>query len=304
MSRVLVTGGAGFIGSQVVQELVGAGHDVAVFVRPTTSMRKLEPVSSQIRVFRGDLDDPREAVSKLGDWRPETCAHLAWYADPRTYLQSSENVKNLTSSLALLPRLADAGCTRFLITGTCAEYAPSRSRLREDSPVGPQTLYAACKLALQMVAAQLAAQSAVQMTWARIFHLYGPFEYEQRLVPAVIRKLLGNEEFAATSGEQVRDYMHVSDVASAIRTLLEHNVEGTVNVCSGTEVTVRQVIETIAEMLGRSDKVRFGAVAARGWDPPYICGDNTRLVEEGWSPRYDLRSGLAQTIDWWRSQQC
>jgi len=304
MSRVLVTGGAGFIGSHLVKALVGAGHEVAVFVRPGSPMRKLEPLVPEIRVFQGDLEDPDEAVSRLGEWRPETCAHMAWYAEPRTYLQSPENVKNLTSSLALVERLAGIGCTRFLITGSCAEYAPSPSRLSEDSPVGPQTLYAASKLALHMVTEQLAALSGLQVTWARIFHLYGPYEYEQRLVPAVIRTLLGNEEFAATSGEQVRDYLHVSDVASALRMLIEHGVDRTVNICSSKEVTVRNVIETIAEMLGRSEKVRFGAVATRAWDPPYICGDNTRLVEEGWSPQYDLRAGLAQTIEWSRSQQC
>jgi UDP-glucuronate decarboxylase len=304
MSRVLVTGGAGFIGSHVVTALVEAGHDVAVFVRPSTSLEKLDAIVSQIRIFRGHLDDPREAVSKFGDWRPESCAHLAWYAEPRTYLQSPENVANLISSLELLPRLADAGCTDFVITGSCAEYATSLSRLREDSPVGPQTLYAASKLALQIVSSQLGAQSALRVTWARIFHLYGPFEYQARLVPAVILKLLSGEEFEATSGEQVRDYLHVSDVAAAIHTLIEHGEAGIVNVCSGKEVTVRRVIETIAEMLGRSDKVRFGAVAARNWDPPYICGDNTRLVRAGWSPRYDLRTGLAQTIEWWRSRQC
>jgi UDP-glucuronate decarboxylase len=304
MSRVLVTGGAGFIGSHVVKALVGGGHDVAIFVRPNTSIHKLEPLVPEIRVFRGDVEDPDDAVSKLGDWRPETCAHLAWYAEPNTYLQSTENVKNLTASLALLPRLAGIGCTRFVITGTCAEYAPSPARLREESPVGPETLYGACKLALQMVTAKLAAQSALQVAWARIFHLYGPFEYEQRLVPAVIRTLLRDEEFAATSGEQVRDYLHVHDVASALRTLIENGVDGTVNVCSGEEVTVRHLIETIANALGHSDQVTFGAVAARAWDPPYLCGDNTRLVGEGWAPRYDLRGGIEQTIEWWRAREC
>jgi len=304
MSRVLVTGGAGFIGSHLVKQLVASGHDVGTLIRPDTSLEKLEPLARELRIFRGDVADSSDVVAKLGDWRPETCAHLAWYAEPRTYLQSPENVRHLTTSLSLVARLSDAGCSRFVITGTCAEYAPSPSRLAEDSPLGPETLYAACKLALQMVTAQLAAQSGTQVAWARIFHLYGPFEYEQRLVPAVIHRLLANEEFAATSGEQTRDYLHVSDVGSALRTLVDSRVDGIFNVCSGREVTVRQVIETIAETLGRPGKVRFGAVASRAWDPPYIVGENARLVREGWAPRYDLRTGLAQTIEWWRSREC
>jgi len=82
-----------------------------------------------------------------------------------------------------------------------------------------------------------------------------------------------------------------------LRALIEHDVAGTVNICSSIEVTVREVIETVAELLGHPEKVRLGAGASRGWNPPYICGDNTKLVREGrWSPRYDLRAGLADLI--------
>jgi UDP-glucuronate decarboxylase len=249
------------------------------------------------------VGDPAGILSTLGAWRPDVCAHLAWYGDPKTYLTSHTNLDELSASYAFLVALMEAGCRRFLMTGTCAEYAPGSGRLREDSPVGPATLYAASKLSLQLVSAQLAAEFDARVTWARIFHLYGPFENSQRLVPAVINALLADREFAATAGDQVRDYLHVADVASALCGLVDRDVAGIVNVCSGSPVTVREVIETVAGILERADLVRFGQVTNRRWDPPYICGDRGRLVKEvGWRPHFDLRAGLEDTIKWWQAQ--
>jgi nucleoside-diphosphate-sugar epimerase len=153
-----------------------------------------------------------------------------------------------------------------------------------------------------MLSAQLAAETGASLAWARIFHLYGPFEHEHRLVPAVIRTLLDGREFAATAGTQVRDYLHVADVASALRALLVGGADGAFNICSSKPTSVRDVIETIAQILDRPDSVRFGAVAARSWDPAFLCGDNTKLVREtGWGPAYQLRAGLEQTAAWWRA---
>jgi len=303
MTRVLVTGGAGFIGSHLVRALVGSGHEVRVLARPKTSLERLSDVTSEIEIVHGDVSDPAGVVAALGGWRPDVCAHLAWYADPKTYLKSQRNLDELSASCAFLAYLMEAGIQRFLVTGSCAEYAPSGDRLREDSPAGPATLYAACKLSLQMVAAQLAADYGAQLTWARIFHLYGPFENSERLVPAVIKTLLAREVFLATAGDQLRDYLHVADVASGLCALVDDEVDGVVNICSAAPTTVRQVIETVAEIVGGAELVRFGQRAGSAWDPPVLYGDNTRLIEAtGWRRRFELRPGLEDTVRWWQSR--
>jgi len=303
MSRVLVTGGAGFIGSHLVPDLVERGHDVALLIRPTSSLHRLQGSIESVRLVFGELDEPTAILAALAPWRPEACAHLAWYGDTVTYLMSRENLAELRASLAFLTELLDAGCSRLLVTGTCAEYLGSDVRLTEDSPTGPRTLYAAAKLSLKMLAAQLCTDAGASLAWARLFHLYGPYEREQRLVPAVINTLLREGRFAATEGTQIRDYLHVADVAAALRELLERGEDGTFNVCSGTPTSVREVVATIAELVERPDSVDFGAVTSRSWDPPVLAGDNARLVgHTGWAPSYSLRDGLAKTIEWWRSR--
>ena len=298
-----MTGGAGFIGSHLVRDLVERGHDVALLVRPTTSLHRLGFAANSVRLVHGEVGEPDLALAKLSPWNPEACAHLAWYGDPRTYLVARMNLAELSASLKFLSHLVDSGCARFVVTGTCAEYEPSDEPLTEESPTGPRTLYAAAKVSLRMLSAQLAADSGASLAWARIFHLYGPFEHEQRLVPAVIRTLLEGGEFAATAGTQVRDYLHVADVASALRKLLECGAAGAFNVCSSKPASVREVIGTISEIVGRPGSVRFGAVGSRSWDPPILSGDNARLVRQtDWEPTYELRAGLEHTVAWWRSQ--
>jgi nucleoside-diphosphate-sugar epimerase len=301
--RVLVTGAAGFIGSHVVRVLLDADRDVGIIVRPGNPMPRLRDVADRLTVMPCELADPTTLRASLAEWRPDACIHLAWYAEPGKYLTAPENVPALMASLTLLDELIRVGCGQIVMTGTCAEYDTDVGYLREGGPTRPLTLYAASKLSLSLMAEQIAVAAGISVAWARLFYLYGPHEDERRLVPALIRALTRGEAFPATAGEQVRDYLHVADMASALWVLAEQRVNGTVNVCSGVPVTMRQVMETIGELVGRGDLIQFGAVPYREWDPPFICGDNRRLREQGcWIPRFPtLHSGLEQTIAWWQT---
>jgi nucleoside-diphosphate-sugar epimerase len=298
--RVLLTGAGGFIGSQAARALLASGCEVAALLRPTTSPARLQDVLGRLSVVRADLADLPALRQALLDWRPDACLHLAWYAEPGKYLHSPQNIPALTTSLALLEELARAGCRQVVMAGTCAEYDTDRGLLREDGPTRPATVYAASKLALNLVGQQLAAAAGVRFAWARLFYLYGPSEDDKRVVPAVIRALSRGEPFPATQGEQVRDYLHVEDVAAGLVTLVTQGAAGVFNVASGVPVTVRQLMETVGDLLGRPDLLRFGAVPYRDWEPRFICGDNQRLRGLGWAPQYTLREGLAETVAWWQ----
>ena len=300
--RVLVTGASGFIGAHVVRVLLGAGHLVAALVIPDDPIWRLRDVEGKFLVFTGTLADVGALRSQLGDWKPEACIHLAWYAEPGKYLHSSENIPSLTGSLALLNMLIEIGCRQVVMAGTCAEYDTDLGYLREDSPTRPTTLYAAAKLSCCLLCQQIAATAKISFAWGRIFSPYGPQEDERRVVPAVIKALHIGQPFPATLGEQVRDYVHVEDVAAAFCCLAEQQANGIFNIASGTPVTIRQLLETIGDLMEHTDLIRFGALSYRDWEPMFICGDNRRLKELGWATHYTLTDGLRQTIDWWVEQ--
>jgi nucleoside-diphosphate-sugar epimerase len=301
--RVLVTGAGGFVGSHVVRHLLEENHDVAAVVRHPDALARLEGVAERVTLFTGDLGEPDGWREQMAQWRPEACVHTAWYAEPGLYLPSPKNLDGLRFSLSLLETLAEAGCKKVAMAGTCFEYDTSTGYLKEDSPVMPLTLYAACKLALRYVAAQRAAQLGVSLAWGRIFYVYGPYEDRRRLVPALTLALLQGEKFAATTGEQVRDYMHVADVASGLAALALAGCDGVFNVCSSEPVTIARLMLMTGELAGNPELIRFGERPAAAFEPPFICGDNHRLREAtGWEPRRSLHDGLRSTVEWWKAR--
>ena len=299
--RVFVTGASGFIGSSVTRDLLDAGHSVLALALPADDLWRLRDIERDVPVVRGALADPAILRNAIGGWAPEVCIHLAWYAEPGKYLDSPANVEALSSSLALLRVLSEIGCRRMVAAGTCAEYDTDRGYLREDDPARPLTLYAAAKLSCGLLGSLMAQACGMRFAWARIFYPYGPYEDQRRVIPGIIRSLLSGQPFPATAGDQVRDYVHVADVASAFRLLAEKEASGVFNIASGVPVTMKQVLGTVGNLLGCPELVGFGALPYRDWEPMFVCGDSQRLRALGWLPRYGLDEGLSRTIDWWRS---
>ena len=119
----------------------------------------------------------------------------------------------------------------------------------------------------------------------------------------MIRSLLDGQVAKVTPGEQVRDFLHVEDVASAIWSVAQSDMQGVVNIGSGRPVTVRDVVTQIGSILNKEDLIALGALPYGDSDPKFVCANNRRLVENtDWVPRYDLEKGLRHTIEWWRRQ--
>jgi nucleoside-diphosphate-sugar epimerase len=148
-----------------------------------------------------------------------------------------------------------------------------------------------------------AASLPLGYAWPRIFFVYGPNEHPQRLVSYVIRSLLAQMPARCSHGRQIRDYLHAQDVADALVAILDSDVQGPINIASGTPVTLREIVQTIAQTLDCESLVELGAVPSRPNDAPMLIGNVDRLHSAlAWRPRYDLEAGLAHTIEWWRSQ--
>ncbi|KAK6032462.1 hypothetical protein OSTOST_01405 [Ostertagia ostertagi] len=139
--------------------------------------------------------------------------------------------------------------------------------------------------------------------WGRVFSLYGPEENPARLVASVIRALLKSEVATCGNGGLVRDYAHAEDVASAFVSILESDLSGPVNIGSGDAVSLHDLVEKIAIKLEGRDLTRFRdpSLASSG-EPPLLLPDISRLLSTGWQKKFDLDSGLDDTIAWWRRQ--
>ncbi len=296
MTRVLVTGGTGFVGSALVRRLIAAGDEVLVLHRAGGDLRRLAAVAARVRLARADLADPETYRAVVRQFAPERVFHSAWYAEPGKYLTATaENVAHLHAGIAFVRELLALRPRQFVAVGTCFEYDTRGGEpLREDhTQERPAHVYSACKLALKNVALQLAADAGVPLVWARIFYLHGPFEDPRRLVPHVVASLRRGEQVQLRShGRQLRDYLHVDDVAAGLDSAAGFGAPAVVNVARGEGVTVRDLTLRIARRLGCEQLLSFASDDTPLAEPMVVVGDSARLRGLGWRPEWEAGDGV------------
>jgi nucleoside-diphosphate-sugar epimerase len=300
--RVAVTGAGGFVGGPLVRCLLEHGCEVAALVRSAPALETFADVRHRLTCITGDLrsDDVGRA---LETFRPDACIHGAWYTVPGRYQHGLENLDSVGATATLLRSLTRTTCRRFVMIGTCAQYQRVEDSLTETSADNPGTLYAASKQAAWMMTEGVAAECGWTAANARLFQVYGPREPEARMVPSVIRSLLASKRCPLTTGSQIRDFLHVEDVADALAMVVRRNdISGVVNVAGGRPVAVADVARSIGEQLHRAQLLGFGERPASADDPPSLWARPGRLHDIGWRPRLELPDGLRHTIEWWKER--
>jgi nucleoside-diphosphate-sugar epimerase len=290
----MLTGATGFVGRHTLIALARGGHDVHAVAR------QRGPDLAGVTWHESDLLAGRELVGAV---EPEILVHLAWYAEHGKFWSSTENVRWVEASLALLRAFTAAGGRRAVIAGTCAEYEPSGEVYSESAPQRPETLYGAAKHGLHMVASAFAAEAGLSLAWGRLFFLYGPFEAPERFVASLVLALLRRERARMTEGTQLRDFLHVVDAGAAFAALADSSLTGAVNIASGRGVTLRELATLIARDIGSIELLDIGGMPRREGEPPSIVADVHRLEGElGWHPRIALEDGVRDTVTWWRER--
>lgn len=292
--KVLITGGTGFIGRNVVDELISRGWEVHSLVFPPFAPEKEGLIQYEMNLMDTD------AVNKfLKEHNFENLIHLAWYVGPKCHVHDL-NLDWTLATLNLLKSFKENGGKRFAGAGTISEYEYKYGYLLEDeTPTSPKTLYGESKNSIYKIASVYCKQNGIEFKWPRIFNLYGPAEKSQRLMPSVINSCLKGEDVKVSDCLKFQDYLHVKDTACGIVDVFESDIEGAVNICSGKPVQLRTIVEKIAELTNFKGEILWGAIPAAFGDE-VVVGNNEKLKSIGWSQKYSLEEGLKETIDWWK----
>ncbi len=300
-TRVFVTGGTGMIGSHLVRSLRKEGYLVWVLTRLGSGRIRLRDIED-VQFIETDLLD-REALDQAFQRvRPHVVFHLAstlWAQGPR--LEPMDHLRaNAMGTMTLLEVLCGYPHTKVVVTGSSSVYG-SGSHLREDRMLAPTSVYGATKAAASLLMQTYARAYGLRTVELRLFMPYGPGELPIRLVPHTILSALAGQDVPMTLGTQQRDLIYIDDVVDALMLAAATDLApGTViNIGSGAGVPVRQVVETILELMGHPVKALLGAVPMRPDELMECSADITAARQQlGWQPRVSLRQGLERTIAW------
>lgn len=291
--KVLVTGATGFIGRHSLPALRALDFEVHA-----TFLENRAFLDSDIQWHQADLLDESKTKVLLDKIRPTHLLHFAWYAVPKLYWTSQENVRWLRASVKLLECFALSGGQRVVMAGTCAEYDWSDGLCSEKTTkLLPKSLYGSCKNILQNRLANFDAQGNLSTAWGRIFFVFGEDEPSDKLVSATINRLQNGERVSFSTGTQIRDFLHVADVGEAFAALLNSEVTGPVNIASGKETEVREIIRGIAKLLQKEDLLECGEPPTSVDYPPLLVAETQILNNNvGWHAAKGFTERLEQVV--------
>ncbi len=304
MAHVLVAGGAGFVGSHLVDRLLARGDTVVV--ADDLSTGALENVPDACRFVRGDVTDA-VLVRDLADAGPfDAVLHLASPASPPAYLARPIATLDVGSTgTRLLLELARAQGARFLLASTSEVYGdPLVHPQREDywghvNPIGERSCYDEAKRFAEALTVAYARTYDMEVRIARIFNTYGPRMQpdDGRVVTNLVHQAVNGEPLTLYGGgHQTRSFCYVDDLVEGMVALLDGPIVGPVNLGNPNELTIRELAELVLELTGSTSTVEERPLPAD--DPHVRCPDITLAEAElGWRPEVDLRTGLRRTID-------
>ncbi len=294
-----MTGATGFVGRHAIEPLCGAGCDVHAVSRTPRQSRYGE------RWHTADLFEAESRRELLQRAAPEQLLHLAWTVEHGRFWHDPANLAWLEMTSAFAEEFADSGGHRLVAAGTCAEYDWSglegQSCQELETPCRPHTLYGETKHRLRLHLEAFAQRRELGFAWGRLFHLFGPGEHRERLVPAVALALLDERPAATGPGTVTRDFMDVRDAGAAFAALLLSDVGGPVNIATGAPTTIAELAETLADSVGRRDLLSVGSLPERAGEPRVLYADVDRLTREVlFHPAHTQGAALQDALSWWR----
>jgi len=289
--KVLLTGAGGFIGTHLLRLLRQRGIDHAV------AGRHRPAGLSNAAFWPIDLLDASRDLSWMRAVDATHLVHLAWVTEPGSYWTSPMNQRWVEASVRLVQSFCLAGGQHVVAAGSCAEYDWSHARCDElGTPLKPATVYGAAKNACRKRLQVVCAEHGVALAWARIFFPFGSGEDTRRLLPSLIKALRGAAAPFGVNGDTARDFVHVSDVATALLAMLQPAASGPYNVSTGEPVRIADIVRFVARSLSADPRPLLALPCLRDAGPAVLAGDNGRLRSLGWQPATSLDAAIADTV--------
>jgi dTDP-glucose 4,6-dehydratase len=312
--RVLVTGGAGFIGSHYVRELVSgsypafAGAEVVVLDKLTYagSETNLAPVAGKFEFVRGDICDPAVVAEQMSG--VDVVVHFAAESHVDRSITGSADfvLTNVLGTQTLLQGALNAGVGRFVHVSTDEVYGSIESgSWSEEHILEPNSPYSASKASSDLLARAFHRTHGLPVSITRCSNNYGPYQFPEKVIPLFVTNLIdGGKVPLYGDGLNVRDWLHVADHCRGIQLVAEAGRPGEIyNIGGGTELTNRELTEKLLAATGRDWSSVEPVQDRKGHDRRYSVDISKIASELGYAPQVDFAVGLADTVEWYRENR-
>jgi dTDP-glucose 4,6-dehydratase len=309
--KILVTGGAGFIGSAFVRLMIGDTESTVVNLDKLTYAGNLENLAAveqnpRYRFVQGDICDDRLVDSLVGDERPDAIVHFAAESHVDRSILSPEPViqTNFRGTFGMLEAARKHSTPCFVHVSTDEVYGSLNAPLEatEEFPLNPSSPYSASKAASDMLARSYFVTYKMPVVITRASNNYGPFQFPEKLIPLMISNAFDGRKLPVYGdGLQVRDWLYVDDHCRAIRAVMRRGRAGEIyNIGGNRSLPNLDVVRQVLSLTGRGDELIEYVKDRPGHDRRYALSSEKLMRETGWRPVMNFETGLAKTIDWYR----
>lgn len=305
MSRVLVTGAAGFVGVNLTRSLLASGNEVFIFLRPQSKTWRLADILPKLKVYSVDLADAEAVKKAAAEIQPDYVYHLATYGGYPSQKDTKLTLEtNVFGTLNLLQALENSSLKKFINIGSSSEYGLKDEAMKVTDFLEPTTPYGVAKACQTHLATYFAKQKGLPVTTLRFFSVYGPYEEKGRLFTALMIGAIQNQPVELSSPLPRRDFVFVGDAVEACQKAAENSsAAGEIfNVGSGQDYSLGEAVELAEKAVNQKLTIKWGAAEGRSFDAGRKWVGDIKKTKEllGWQPRHSFNDGLLKTYEWYR----
>jgi nucleoside-diphosphate-sugar epimerase len=275
--KIAITGGNGFLGSNIVKKLTSEKHSVSLLSR--------------------DCEKVKEEISQND---PDILIHCGWHGGNcyQDINNPDQFLKNMDYSICLIESMKSINKkTKFIGFGSFAEYGYKDFIIDENTNELPVDLYGLSKYTFNKYSQLVCSQSNIDWMWIRPCYVYGANDVSTRLIPRIINKCINNENIILDECNKIVDYIHVDDFVEMFYRLLISSQTGIYNICSGKQYHLKDIISKIHLLTKSKSEITYSSELNRNMSS-YICGNNQKVVKiTNYNPKIDLETGLIKTIN-------
>jgi nucleoside-diphosphate-sugar epimerase len=284
--KILMTGGSGFIGKPILSLIQSKNIEVCVIGRHKPKGFKGSFI--EVDILKISKNDMFVILNKI---KPTHLIHLAWYTEYNKFWNAEENISWIYKTISLIDNFCKVGGKTVIAAGSCAEYSWDTSeKLLENSKCEPKNLYGISKNVTRQLASHICTQAGVSLAWCRIFFPYGLGDNEKKFIPSLKKVVNNTKDPFKIKQPGLRDFLHINDIAEALLIILEKNIDGIINICSGIPYDVSDLMIRVLRYkkisLYKNNLFNFNNEKAI----VNIVGSNKILKELGWKSKIDLNS--------------